>query len=157
MIEWIDIERLRGIGLAPRILPRLPAVHADDKLMRVAEVQRDGVTLHDGAAPSTRARAAARAARGAGRRGRRARRRRLGAAPSATRFGEWWVHARVPPLNQLARRLHDGRDKVDARGHREQRRHRAAGDGPGPRLQPAPAGALPGAGAHGAASAPWWC
>ena len=27
-------------------------------------------------------------------------------------FGEWWVHERVPPLNQLARRLHDGRDKV---------------------------------------------
>jgi ribosome biogenesis GTPase len=27
-------------------------------------------------------------------------------------FGEWWVHKRVPPLNQLARRLHDGRDKV---------------------------------------------
>jgi ribosome biogenesis GTPase / thiamine phosphate phosphatase len=27
-------------------------------------------------------------------------------------FDEWWVHARVPPLNQLARRLHDGRDKV---------------------------------------------
>jgi ribosome biogenesis GTPase / thiamine phosphate phosphatase len=31
---------------------------------------------------------------------------------SANDMGEWWVHARVPPLNQLARRLHDGRDKV---------------------------------------------
>jgi ribosome biogenesis GTPase len=27
-------------------------------------------------------------------------------------FGQWWVHARAAPLNQLARRLHDGRDKV---------------------------------------------
>jgi len=25
---------------------------------------------------------------------------------------EWWAHERVPPVNQLARRLHDGRDKV---------------------------------------------
>ena len=28
-------------------------------------------------------------------------------------LGEWWVSARVPPLTQLARRLHDGRDKVE--------------------------------------------
>jgi ribosome biogenesis GTPase / thiamine phosphate phosphatase len=27
-------------------------------------------------------------------------------------LSEWWVEARVPPANQLARRLHDGRDKV---------------------------------------------
>ena len=27
-------------------------------------------------------------------------------------FGQWWVLARAAPLNQLARRLHDGRDKV---------------------------------------------
>ena len=26
--------------------------------------------------------------------------------------GEWWAHTRVPPLTQMARRLHDGRDKV---------------------------------------------
>jgi ribosome biogenesis GTPase len=27
-------------------------------------------------------------------------------------LAEWWVRIRVPPVNQIARRLHDGRDKV---------------------------------------------
>ncbi len=30
---------------------------------------------------------------------------------TANALGEYWVHERVPPLNQLARRLQDGRDK----------------------------------------------
>jgi len=108
MIDHLDIERLRAIGLAPHILPLLPEVHADDKLMRVVEVQRDSVQLHDG---------------------RLALRARLlpalhvqladdGVAVGdwvyarRTALAEWWVHARVPPANQIARRLHDGRDKV---------------------------------------------
>jgi ribosome biogenesis GTPase / thiamine phosphate phosphatase len=108
MIELIDLERLRAIGLAAPLLPRLPAVRDGDKLMRVVEVQRDSVTLHDGSS------------------GRRA---RVLPAPHAAlaketsdvgdwvyaqrnRHDEWWVHARVPPANQIARRLHDGRDKV---------------------------------------------
>ena len=109
MIELTDLERLRAIGLAPHILSSLPEVHADDTLMRVVEVQRDSVMLHDGDARRARARAAGAA--------RRARQRR--ASPSATGsiarrnpLAEWWVHARVPPANQIARRLHDGRDKV---------------------------------------------
>jgi ribosome biogenesis GTPase / thiamine phosphate phosphatase len=108
MIELIDLERLRAIGLAPHILPRLPDVHADDKLMRVVEVQRDSVTLHEGQLTQ--------------------RARVLPALHAALHddalavgdwvyarrntLAEWWVHARVPPVNQIARRLHDGRDKV---------------------------------------------
>jgi ribosome biogenesis GTPase / thiamine phosphate phosphatase len=108
MIELIDLERLRAIGLAPHILPLLPEVHADDKLMRVVEVQRDSVTLHEGHL-ALRARV-------------------LPALHTALQddalatgdwvyarrnaLAEWWVHARVPPANQIARRLHDGRDKV---------------------------------------------
>jgi ribosome biogenesis GTPase / thiamine phosphate phosphatase len=108
MIDFLDIQRLRAIGLAPHILPLLPEVRADDKLMRVVEVQRDSVTLHDGSS------------------GRRA--RVLPALHAAldndalavgdwvhaqrNALGEWWVRARVPPVNQIARRLHDGRDKV---------------------------------------------
>ena len=110
MIEWIDIERLRRIGLAPHILPRLPAVHADDKLMRVVEVQRDSVMLHEGQLVlRARVRPALHAA--------------LGDAGDALAVGdwvcaqrnalaEWWVRERVPPASQIARRLHDGRDKV---------------------------------------------
>ena len=26
--------------------------------------------------------------------------------------GQWWASRRLQPLNQIARRLHDGRDKV---------------------------------------------
>jgi ribosome biogenesis GTPase / thiamine phosphate phosphatase len=111
MIEWADLERLRGIGLAPHVLPLLPAVQAGDHLMRVVEVQRDSVLLHDGESahrarllPVLHAHLAA-----------------LGESGPAVgdwvfaglrAHGEWWVHARVPPTNQIARRLHDGRDKV---------------------------------------------
>jgi ribosome biogenesis GTPase len=108
MIELTDLERLRVIGLAPHILPLLPEVHAADKLLRIVEVQRDSVMLHDGL---------------------RAERARLLPAlhalldNDALAVGDWvyarrnalaelWVHARVPPVNQIARRLHDGRDKV---------------------------------------------
>ena len=40
----VPTENSRGTP-CPSILPRLPAVHADDKLMRVVEVQRDSVML----------------------------------------------------------------------------------------------------------------
>ncbi len=78
--------------------------------MRVTEVQREGLTLHDGeqercvrALPSllTRLRDEADALA-------------VGDWVLAERHahGEWWVHDRVPPHTQIARRLHDGRDKV---------------------------------------------
>jgi ribosome biogenesis GTPase / thiamine phosphate phosphatase len=108
MIELTDLERLRAIGLAPHVLPLLPEVHAKDKLMRAVEVQRDSVMLHDGAqAERARVLPALHAALDS----------------DALAVGDWvyarrnalaetWVHARVPPVNQIARRLHDGRDKV---------------------------------------------
>ncbi|HET9822700.1 MAG TPA: ribosome small subunit-dependent GTPase A [Burkholderiaceae bacterium] len=110
MIELNDLERLRPIGLAPHLLQRLPVVHADDHLMRVTEVQRDSVQLHDGRAV-VRARLLP------------ALHQRLADDGDAVAVGdwvyarrnahgEWWVHVRVPPANQIARRLHDGRDKV---------------------------------------------
>lgn len=80
-------------------------------LMRVAEVQREGLALHDGACewparqlPSLRSELAAQADALA-----------VGDWVLARRnaFGEWWVGERLPPMNQLARRLHDGRDKVE--------------------------------------------
>jgi ribosome biogenesis GTPase len=113
MIDTSVFERLRAIGLAPAVVQQLAHMHsgcAEPALMRVTEVQREGLTLHDGGTERpARLLPALRAA--------------LSAAGDAiavgdwvlaerNSFGEWWAHERVPPLNQLARRLHDGRDKV---------------------------------------------
>ena len=117
MIESSLLQRLRGIGFAPPLLQSLaqaaPAEADIDELapLRVVEVQREGLVLHDGQAEhSARLYPALRAS--------------LATAGDAiacgdwvlakrNTFGEWWVHTRLPPLNQLARRLHDGRDKVE--------------------------------------------
>ena len=106
---------LRAVGLSAAMAARwqahlasaqTPATH----LMRVTEVQREGVTLHDGqserparAWPGLITRLAAEAqALAVG--------DWVGAA--CNEFGEWWAHERLAPDTQLARRLHDGRDKV---------------------------------------------
>jgi ribosome biogenesis GTPase len=108
MIELTDIEALRAIGLAPRFLSLLPQVQAADKLLRVVEVQRDSVMLHDGqlclrarVLPALHAALEGDAVA-------------VGDWVYAQRNGlaEWWVRTRVPPASQIARRLHDGRDKV---------------------------------------------
>jgi ribosome biogenesis GTPase len=117
-----SLERLRSIGLAPAMVSlaatRLVAGGPPDEsgpprqaLMRVAEMQREQVGLHDGAGEH-RARQLP------------ALRNELAAQGDAlavgdwvlaerNRLGEWWVGERLPPQNQLARRLHDGRDKVE--------------------------------------------
>jgi ribosome biogenesis GTPase len=124
MIDSSAFERLRAIGLTPALIQQVlqvptpgiePALTPDASgaqlaLMRVTEVQREGLTLHDGSHEHLA-------------RQRPALRNELAAQGDALAvgdwvlaecnvFAEWWVRARVPPLNQLARRLHDGRDKV---------------------------------------------
>ena len=113
MFDSSILERLRGIGLAAAHLQSLavtPATGDDAALLRVVEVQRDALTLHDSidehaarALPALLAELAAQADGLA-----------VGDWVLATRnaHGQWWVHHRLPPLTQLARRLHDGRDKV---------------------------------------------
>ncbi len=109
MIDSSVLERLRAIGLHPRFLSHVPAAPGA-ALLRVTEVQREGLLLHDGAHEH-----AARAMP--------ALLNRLidegdalavGDWVLAERnsFGEWWVHERLPPQTQIARRLHDGREKV---------------------------------------------
>lgn len=113
MIDSALIERLRGIGLAPQTLQQLSLELPEDApghWMRVTEVQREGITLHDGERewparmlPVLRHELAAdddalavgdwvRAERNA--------------------LGEWWVGWRAAPRNQIARRQHDGREKA---------------------------------------------
>jgi ribosome biogenesis GTPase len=117
MIDSSAIERLRHIGLSPALIQQLAATAADKEdtdpatvLLRVVEVQREGLTLHDGVSehpgrllPALRNALAAEGEAIA-----------VGDWVLAGRnaLGEWWAYHRVPPLNQLARRLHDGRDKV---------------------------------------------
>ena len=107
------MPRLRRIGLAPLIVQHLARVDdaaLDAQLMRVTEVQRDALHLHDGVQEHP-----ARALPGL--------LMALSEQGDALAVGdwvlarrnehrEWWVHQRLPPATQLARRLHDGRDKV---------------------------------------------
>ena len=108
-------ERLCHIGLTDAIEQTLPPLRGDElnhrtRLMRVAEVQREGLALHDGdTLHSARLLPLLR--------------QTLAASNDAIavgdwvlahgdEFGQWWAHDRLPPRNQLARRLTDGRDKV---------------------------------------------
>ncbi len=113
MTEHWNLERLRTIGFTPALLQhasQLAEGLTAPALMRVVEVQREGLALHDGAhehvarqLPALRAALEVQADAVA-----------CGDWVLAVRngLGEWWVHERLPPLNQLARRLHDGREKV---------------------------------------------
>ena len=113
MIDPADFARLQAIGLTPGLLQHLgPSAPpgAEPTLMRVVEVHRDSLLLHDGNLEhAARVRPALTHA--------------LQDADDAlavgdwvlaerNAFAEWWVHARLPPRSQIARGLHDGRDKV---------------------------------------------
>ena len=112
----LDFERLRRIGLTPHVVQHLFGMaHRNagldtSHLLRVTEVQRESLLLHDGEhqhaarmLPALRAELQDQGDAIA-----------VGDWVLAQRHqhGQWWAHARVPPSNQLARRLHDGRDKV---------------------------------------------
>lgn len=116
MFDSNAFENLRAIGLTPAMAAQVhqlgvPPANDTHALMRVTEVQREGVTLHDGL--STHAAQLLPALRNA-----------LAAECDAVAVGDWlvvernlhgqwWARWRVPPLNQLARRLNDGRDKTE--------------------------------------------
>jgi ribosome biogenesis GTPase / thiamine phosphate phosphatase len=113
MIDSTSIARLRAIGLTQPVLQQLaeqPPPEEAAELRRIVEVQREHVMLHDGDSetparvlPALRAELQHRCDALA-----------VGdwvlAAPNP--WGQWWVQRRLPPLTQLARRQHDGRDKV---------------------------------------------
>ena len=116
-LDISTLERLRRIGLAPALQETLETLSGqlapDDTLCRVVEVQREGVALHDGHAewparllPALRAELAARDDALA-----------VGewVVASADVWQGWWVRARIPPLNQLARRQHQERKHSDGR------------------------------------------
>lgn len=114
MLDPSTLERLRRIGLTVPLIARLPQwlppTLTQPRLMRVVELQRDALTLHDGerewparALPVLLSELALHADALA-----------VGDWVLAERntFGEWWAHLRIAPVTQIARRLHDGRDKV---------------------------------------------
>ncbi len=116
MIE-IHFERLRTLGLTPALANRAAATAAacedgaggcgELQLLRLVEVHRETVRLHDGADKHS-ARVMPRLTRA------------LDDAESALAVGDWvlaaadahrqlWVHERVPPLSRIVRRDADGR------------------------------------------------
>lgn len=107
----IDFERLRSIGMTPAMLQHLLQSIADEngpsQLMRLAEVHRESVTLHDGHAEYS-ARVLPRVMRGLAEED-------TGVAvgdwvlAQADAHGAWWVQRQLPPLTHLARRDADGR------------------------------------------------
>lgn len=112
IIDDHSVARLQAIGLTDAMRTHLQSQAHDANapfLRRITEVQRDALTLHDGlephparALPSLLAQAAEHDGLAVG----------DWVWASRDPHGQWWVHRRVPPLTQLARRLHDGRDKV---------------------------------------------
>jgi ribosome biogenesis GTPase / thiamine phosphate phosphatase len=112
IIDEQAAARLQAIGLTAAMRTHIESLDPQPEapfLRRVTEVQRDALTLHDGldehparALPSLLAAMPAHDGLAVG----------DWVLASRNRLGEWWVHARVPPLAQLARRQHDGRDKV---------------------------------------------
>ncbi len=102
MIDF-DFATLRTIGLTQAIAGQLHSLDhlpADARLVRVTEVHRDRVTIHDGVAPSTV-------------------RTLPGDVPDLA-TGDWvllhdgFVNARVPAVTHLARRNGDGRRQAIA-------------------------------------------
>jgi ribosome biogenesis GTPase / thiamine phosphate phosphatase len=113
MFDDATTSRLRAIGLSPAMLAQLSSCTppgAQPGPQRVIEVQREGLTLHDGLAERSARMLPALRQELADQSNALAVGDWVRAEPNE--HGQWWVHSRVPPLNQLARRLHDGRDKV---------------------------------------------
>ncbi|MBT9487810.1 MAG: ribosome small subunit-dependent GTPase A [Rubrivivax sp.] len=112
MINEQLAARLQAIGLTPSMRQHIETLAPDQTapfLRRITQVQRDALTLHDGdrehparALPALLAQTTEHDGLAVG----------DWVFASCNRHGQWWVHQRVPPLSQLARRLHDGRDKV---------------------------------------------
>jgi len=113
MMDFLDFEALRSIGLSLPLLQQLPSLEFDDatRLLRVVEVQREHLLLHDGQAEQ-RARLATALVE------------RLQLADDAVAVGDWvlarpeavgaspgllQITERLVPQTQLARRVNDGR------------------------------------------------
>lgn len=113
MIDSSEMERLRSIGLTPQLLQhaaRLGEPAAESQLMRVTDVQRDALHLHDGVHEhAARALPALLQSLVLAQDG-----LAVGDWVFAQRnsHGQWWATQRVAPVVQVVRRLHDGRDKV---------------------------------------------
>lgn len=114
MLEsMIEIDRLRRIGMTMHIarqLASMPPLIGEPNPMRVVEVQRAVVQLHDGEqVQRARVLPALQCALHAD-----GDAIAVGDWVLAEQFahGEWWVHSRMPPLSQLVRRSKDAGGKL---------------------------------------------
>ena len=111
MLPDTQAAALAAIGLTPALRRHIQALGLPPTapfLRRVTEVQRDALTLHDGEHEHPARLLPALHLSHPPHDG-----LAVGDWVHAARdvYGRWWVHASVPPLNQLARRQHDGRQK----------------------------------------------
>ena len=110
MIENLDFETLRGIGLTQAVVNRiaqLAGTQPGARIARITETQRDWFTLHDGRTERP-ARALNRVVQ------------QLQAQASQLTVGDWvavqedergeaWIAQVIEPVTQIARRANDGR------------------------------------------------
>lgn len=108
MLDSLNLEALRRVGLSLSVMQHLqqhPREH-DEHLMRVTELQRDALSLHD-VEQEVPGRVMASLTR------------ELQGIDETLAVGdwvlarcnplrEWWVGSRIAPVTQIARRIHDG-------------------------------------------------
>lgn len=107
-----DIEQLRTIGLNQSIIPTVFSIDnaAPERLVRIIELQRDRLTVHDGAT-ELEAQATPRLLHSLDEAGESlAVGDWVGATPRAP--AGWWITRRLPPATEIARRANDGRRQV---------------------------------------------
>jgi len=102
----IDFEALRTIGLNNRIAAQLATLDTApaDRLMRITQLQREGMTLHDGSNEHA-ARPLPRLYDGD---------LAVGdwVLAQSRDHGEWWATTRLAPVTEITRRANDGRRQL---------------------------------------------
>lgn len=102
----IDFEALRTIGLNHRIAAQLATLDTApaERLMRITQIQRQTLTLHDGGAEHV-ARPLPRLHHGD---------LAVGdwVLAQAHEHGEWWASVRLEPVTEISRRANDGRRQL---------------------------------------------
>ncbi len=112
MLDSLNLEALQRIGLTMTMMQALQPQTCEpgQRLMRITELQRDAMTLHDGENERT-ARALPALTREL-----QSQDQMLAVGDwvlaEANAHGQWWVQSLIPPVSQITRRIRDNGDAV---------------------------------------------